>query len=121
MTRNKIFSHVSQLNVQLYKKLGFLKQYDVYKLELTKFMYELFKNKLTKLCTNNFTTIDKIHDYATKKPSRSNYFLPRVSKSAGQNKTEFRGAKLWKEISENLKTNPSILSKSSLKETLKNY
>ena len=81
---------------QLYKKLGFLKLCDVYKLELAKFMHKVFKNKLPKLCNYNFTTIDKILDHATRKPRRSNYRLPRVSKSAGQNKIEFRGAKLWK-------------------------
>ena len=64
-------------------------------------MHQLFKNKLPKLCNYNFTTINKIHDCATRKPRRLNYFLPRVSKSAGQNKIEFRGAKLWKEIREN--------------------
>ena len=102
MTWNKKISHLSQL----YKKLGFLKFLDVYKLELAKFMHKIFKNKLLKLCNYNFTTINKIHDYATRKPSRSNYFLPRVSKSAGQNKIEFRSAKLWKEISKNFKNKP---------------
>ena len=97
MTWNKKFSYVNQLC----KKLGFLKLHDVYKLELAKFMHKLFKNKLPKFCDYNFTTINKIHDYTTRKASRSNHFLPRVSKSAGQNKIEFRGAKLWKEISEN--------------------
>ena len=92
MTWNKNFSHVSQL----YKKLCFLKLHDVYK-----FMLKLFKNELPKLCNYKFTTINKIHDYATRKPSRSNYSLPRVSKSTGQNKIELRGTKLWKEISEN--------------------
>ena len=32
--------------------------------------------------------------------------LPRVSESTGQNKVEFRGVKLWNEISENLKNKP---------------
>ena len=62
----------------MYKKLGFLKLHDVYELELAKFMHKLFKNKLPKLCNYNFTTINKIHDYASRKPIRSNYFLPRV-------------------------------------------
>ena len=61
-TWNKKFSHVSQL----YKKLGFLKLHDVYKLELAKFMHKLFKNKLPKLCNYYFTKINKIHDYASK-------------------------------------------------------
>ena len=114
MTWNKKFSLVSQL----YKKLGFLKLHDVYKLELAKFMHKLFKNKLPKLCNYDFTTINKIHDYATGKPSRSNYFLSRVSKSAGQNKIEFRGAKLWKEISENLKNKPFNSFKNQFEENL---
>ena len=88
MTWNKSFSHVSQL----YKKLSFLKLHDVYKLDLAKFMQKLFKNKLPNLRNYNFTTKNKIHDYAIRKPSRSNYFLRRVSKSVEQNKIEFRGA-----------------------------
>ena len=64
-------------------------------------MHNLFKNKLPKLCNYSFTAMDKIHDYATKKPSISNHFLPRVSKLTGQNKIEFSGAKIWKKISEN--------------------
>ena len=114
MTWNKKFFHVSQL----YKKQGFLKPRDVYNLELAKFMHHLLKNKLPKLCNYNFTTIDKIHDYATRKPSRFNYFLPRVSKYAEQNKIEFRGAKLWKEISENLENNPFNTFKKQFKENL---
>ena len=85
-------------------------------------MHKLFKNKLPKLCNYNFTTINKIHDYVTRKPSRSNYFLPRVSKSAGQNKVEFRGAELWKEISENLKNKPfNSFEKQFKKNLLRDY
>ena len=81
-------------------------------------MHKLFKNKRPELCNYNFTTVNKIHEYATRKPSRSNYFLPRVSKSAGQNKIDFRGAKLWKEISENLKNKPFNSFKKQFKENL---
>ena len=114
MTWNKKFSHVSQL----YKKLGFLKLLDVYKLELAKFKHNLFKNKLQKLCNYNFTTNDKFHDYPTRKPSRSNYFLPRVSKFAEQNKIKFRGAKLWKEINKNFKNKPFNSFNKQFKENL---
>ena len=90
------------------KKLDFLKLHDVYKLdlELAKFMRKLFKNKLPYSCNYDFSTIERIHDYETRRPSRSNYFLPRVSKSAGQKKVEFRGVKLRNEISENLQNKP---------------
>ena len=85
------------------KKLDFLKLHDVYKLELAKFMHKLFKNKLPDSCNYDISTIERIHGYETRRPSRSNYFLPRVSESTGQKKAKFRGVKLWNEISEKLK------------------
>ena len=88
------------------KKLDFLKLHDVYKLELAKFMHKLFKTKLSNSCYYDFSTIERIPDYETRRPSRSNYFLHRVSKSAGQKKVEFRGVKPRNEISENLKNKP---------------
>ena len=88
------------------KKLDFLKLHDVYKLELAQFMHKLFKNKLPNSCNYDFSTIERIYDYETRRRSRSNYFLPRVSKSTGQKKVEFRGVKLCNEISENLKNKP---------------
>ena len=84
------------------KKLDFRKLHDVYKLELAKFMHKLFKNKLPNSCNYDFSTIERIHD-ETRRPSRSNNFFPRVSESIGQKKVEFRGVKLWNEISGNLK------------------
>ena len=66
------------------KKLDFLKLHDVYKLELAKFMHKLFKNKQPTSCNYDFSTIERIHDYETRRPSRSNYFLPRVSNLQGK-------------------------------------
>ena len=73
---------------------------------LAKFMHNLFKNKLPKLCNYNFTAIDKTHDYASRKPRRSKYFLPRVSKFAGQKKIEFRGANYGKKLVKIKKNKP---------------
>ena len=114
LTWNTKFSHVTKL----YKKLDFLKLHDVYKLELTKFMHKLFNNKLPNSCNYDFSTIENTRDYETRRPSRSNYFLPRVSKSAGQKKVEFRGVKLWNDISENLKNKPFNSFKKQFKENL---
>ena len=100
------------------KKLDFLKLHDVYKLELAQFMHKLFKNKLPNSCNYDFSTIERTHDYETRRPSRSNYFLPRVSESTGQNKVEFRGVKLWNEISENLKNQPFNSFEKQFKENL---
>ena len=100
------------------KKLDFPKLHDVYKLELAKFMHKLFKNKLPNSCNYDFSTNERIHDYETRRPSRSNYFLPRVSESTGQKKVEFRGVKLRNEISENLKNKPFISFEKQFKKNL---
>ena len=86
----KKFSHVDHL----YKQLEILKLVDVYKLELTKFMRKLFNNKLPKLWQQNFTKIEQIHGYETRRPNKSNYFLPRVFKTASQHIFEYRRVKL---------------------------
>ena len=78
-----------------------LKLVDGLKSELAKFMHELFYNKLPKLWLQSFTKIEQIHDYGTRWPNKSNYFLPHVFKTAGQ-QIEYRGVKLWNNISEEL-------------------
>ena len=99
------------------KKLDFLKLHDVYKLELAKFMHKLFKNKLPHSCNYDFSTIERTHAYETRRPSRSSYFLPRVSESTGQQKVEFWGVKLRNEISKNLKNKPFISFEKQFKKT----
>ena len=39
-----------------------------------------------------------MYSHKTRKPSSSNFFLPRVSKSAGQKKLGYRGVKLWNSL-----------------------
>ena len=99
MIEPRSFSNVNHL----YKQLEILKLVDVYKLELAKFMHKLFNNKLPKLWQQNFTKIEQIHAYETRRPNKSNYFFPRVSKTARQHKFEYRGVKLWNNMSEELK------------------
>ena len=55
----------------------------------------LFQNRLAK--------IEKIHAYVTRGAYKSNYFLSRVNKTVGQNKLDYRGVKLWNQISKKLK------------------
>ena len=100
------------------KKSDFVKLHEVYKLELAKFMHKLFKNKLSNSCNYDFSTIERTHDYETRILSKCNYFLPPVSESTGQKKVEFRGVKLWNEISENLKNKPFNSFEKQFKENL---
>ena len=62
--------------------------------------------------------MERTHDYETRRLSRSNNFLPWVSESTGQKKVEFRGVKLWNEISENLKNMPFNSFEKQFKENL---
>jgi len=55
LTWHKKFSH----DIQLYKNLNFLKLNDIYRLELAKFMHQLYNNKLPKVFTNKLTKLEK--------------------------------------------------------------
>ena len=55
ITWNKKFSRVTQL----YKNLKLLKLRDVYKLELTKFMHQIYNNKISFLFQDKFTKLKK--------------------------------------------------------------
>jgi len=66
-------------------------------------MHQLYNNKLPKVFTNKLTKLENIHSYETRRPNKLNYFLQRLNKTAGQNKLNFLGAKLWNEINEKLR------------------
>ena len=53
-----------------------------------------FDNKLLLSFQQRFNKIELLHSHQTRKFTKFNYFLPRASKTAGQKKLEFRGAKL---------------------------
>ena len=72
-------------------------------MELAKFMHKICNNKLPLFFQQQFNKIELVHSHQTRKLTNLNYFLPRVSKTAGQKKLEFRGAKLWNEIDEDIK------------------
>ena len=66
-------------------------------------MYKICNNKLPLLFQQRFNKIEFVHSHQTKKLTKMNYFLPRVSKTAGKKKLEFQGAKLWNKIDEDIK------------------
>ena len=90
----------------------------IYKLELAKFMHKLYNNNLPIVFQNRFAKIEKIHTYATAGATKSNYFMSRENKTVGQNKLEYRGVKLWNQISKKLKCKSFNLFKKVYKEFL---
>ena len=72
-------------------------------------MHKIYNDKLP-LLFQRFNKIELVPSHRTKKLAKLNYFLPRISKTAGQKKIEFPGAKLWNEIDEDInikRLNPS--------------
>ena len=65
--------------------------------------HKICNNKLPLSFQQRFNKIELVRSHQTRKLTKLNYLLPRVSKTAGQKKLEFRGAKLWNEIDENIK------------------
>ena len=81
-------------------------------------MHKLYDNNLPIVYQNGFAIIEKIHTYVARRANKSNYFLSRVNKTVGQNKLEYRGVKLWNQISEKLKCKPFNLFKKLYEEFL---
>ena len=96
ITSNTKFCRISPL----YKNLKLLKLADLYNFELAKFFYLLIHDELP---SGNFTKIQQIHDHNTRRSKEIAYFVPRFSKSLGQNHNLHRGTKLWNELNKNLK------------------
>ena len=60
-----------------------------YHLELAKFLHKICNDKLPLLFQLQFSNIELVHSHQTRKLTKLNYFLSRVSKTAGQKKLEF--------------------------------
>ena len=89
-TSNTKFCRISPL----YKNLKLLKLTDLYNFELAKFFYLLVHDELPSGIYENFTKIQQIHDHNTRRSKEIVYFVPRFSKSLGQNHILLRGTKL---------------------------
>ena len=87
-------------------------------MELAKFMHKLYNNNLHIVFQNRFAKIEKIYTYVTRGANKPNYFPPRVNKTVGQNKLEYRVVKSWNQINKILKCKSFNLFKKLYKEFL---
>ena len=86
-TSNAKFCQISLL----YKNQKLLKLTDPYNFELAKFLYPLILDELPSEIYENFTKIQQIHYHNTRRSKKIVYFVPRFSKSLGQNHILHRG------------------------------
>ena len=66
-------------------------------------MYQLYSDRLPAVFVQLFKKIKEIHSHNTRQTEKSTYFLPRVSKTIGQQLLTFRGVKLWYSIDDTIK------------------
>ena len=89
----------------MYKQLNILKISDIriYHLELGKLMYQLYSDRLPALFAQLFKKIKEILSHNTRQTEKLTYFLPRLSKTIGQQLLNFLGVKLWYSIDDTIK------------------
>ena len=80
-----------------------LKIEDLYKLEITKFMYLYEHNKLPPLFSDYFLPLKNTHCHNTKSSSSNKYFLPFFSTNKAQTIINYIGVKIWNKIPNSLK------------------
>ena len=98
----------------MYKQLNTLKISDIYHLELGKFMYQLYSDRLPAVFAQLFKKIKEIHSHHTRQTEESTYFLPRVYKTIGQQLLTFRKIKLWYSIDDTIKDRHWVSFKKNL-------
>ena len=96
------FSSIYTPTNTMYKQLNILKISDIYHLELGKFMYQLYSDRLPAVFAQLFKKIKEIHSHNTRQTEKSTYFLLRVYKTIGQQLLTFRGVKLWYSIDDTI-------------------
>ena len=101
----------------MYKQLNILKISDIYHVELGKFMYQLYSDRISAVFVQLFKKIKEIHSHNTRQTEKSTYFLPRVSKTIGQQLLTFRGVKLWYLIDDTIEGRIGFLSKKRINST----
>ena len=89
-------------------------------MELGKFMYQLYSNKLPVVFTEFFNKIKNVHDHLTRQSKNSTCFLPRVNKSIGYFLLGFQGIKHWNAIQSSIKDRHWVSFKKQFKRCLIN-
>ena len=83
------------VNNKFFHKFQILKISDIYKFELSKFMYSYHVKALPAIFDSYFLPIAEVHNYNTRSKSNQNYFLNFVNSNSGKNSIKFYGVQLW--------------------------
>lgn len=101
------FSAPRDHTLPLFYNLQLLTIFDIYKLEVAKFMHFVHNSKsIPDNITQNFKLLQHTHDHSTRSAQRCDYFLPRQRTQLGKKSLSFTGPQIWKEIETDLKEKP---------------
>ena len=88
--------HINSNN--LFLKYNILKIEDIFKFELSKFMYLFHTNALPEIFDTYFLSTEHAHHYNTRSKSNQNYFLKSIRTNIGKNSIQFYSVQLWNRI-----------------------
>ena len=83
--------------------------------QLAVFMYKFHNNLLPPVFDPYFNSVRMLHNYNTRLSSKMTYVIPKVRTNYGTFNIRFQGAKVWNDISDDLKLLPLKMFKKILK------
>ena len=83
--------------------------------QLAVFMYKFHNNLLPSVFDPYFNSVRMLHNYNTRLSSKMTYLIPQVRTNYGTFNIRFQGAKVWNDISDDIKLLPWIIFKKNLK------
>ena len=112
------FSQFSDHTSPLFRDLNVMKFIDVIYYLNCVFMFKFHSNLLPSAFCNFFTPISSRHEYKTRLASRSSLCIPLVRTNYGKFNIRFKGAVLWNNTEESLKSLSLRKFKQSLKKAI---
>ena len=87
----------------LFKNLNLLKINDIHKLEVCKHMHRVNSKDCGGVNPSAYNSLDKIHNYGTRRRLNGNYFLKSTNSKFGRTNIEILGPKYWANVPSDLK------------------
>ena len=109
------FSSYNEHSSPLFKDLNVVKLSDIITLQLAVFMYKFHNNLLPSVFDSYFNSVRMLHNYNTRLSSKMTYVIPKVRTNYGTFNIRFQGAKVWNDISDDIKLLPLKIFKKNLK------
>ena len=116
------FTSFNEHSSPLFKDLRVVELFDIIALQLAVFMYKFHNKLLPPVFDHYFNPVRNVHSYNTRLSSKMTYAIPKARTNYGIFNIRFQGAKVWNDISDDLKLLPLKHFKKNLKLTFfENY